>query len=198
MHLVSSFRLPASRVRQCSRAAEPVKPACRCRVQGFVRPCEGLGVPAGFDRIRSAAGALRVEAGGGKTGRVAVVLGAAVGLVGAGETSGVFVQPVLTAAQQGGSMLATGFVAWVIFQIMAENEPSFAAALDAKVVVAAGGAAGWFLLTGTWVFALLLVILFTGHRLFQASGRGLVNLNGILVVSTEVFLLLNWFFAFIH
>lgn len=81
---------------------------------------------------------------------------------------------------------------------MAENEPSFAAALDAKVVIAAGAAAGWFMLTGTWVFALLLVILFTGHRLFQASGRGLVNLNGILIVSTEVFLLLNWFFAFIH
>lgn len=126
---------------------------------------------------------------------VAVVLGTAVGLVGAGETSGVFVQPVLTAAQQGGSMLATGFVAWGIFQIMAENEPSFAAALDAKVVIAAGAAAGWFMLTGTWVSALLLVILFTGHRLFQSSGRGLVNLNGILIVSTEVFLLLNWFFA---
>lgn len=123
----------------------------------------------------------------------AVVAGVAVGLVILGQPSeGRLIPAIAEAAQQGGSMLATGLAGWALWRAGAHSMPTLPEVLDGKLVWATSAAAGYFLLSGTLSVLALGVVLLTVHHLFQASDERLtVDLNFSQIVGVEVCILLH-------
>lgn len=122
----------------------------------------------------------------------AVVAGVAVGLVVVGQPTGGFIPPIAAAAQQGGSMLATGLAGWALWRAGAHSMPTLPDVLDGKVVWATSAAAGYFLLSGTLSALALGVALLTVHQLFRARDESLkVDLNSSQIVGVEVCILLH-------
>lgn len=121
----------------------------------------------------------------------AVVAGIAVGLVVVGQSTGGFIPPV-AAAQQGGSMLATGLAGWALWRAGAHSMPTLPDVLDGKVVWATSAAAGYFLLSGTLSVLALGVVLLTVHHLFRVRDESLkVDLNFSQIIGVEVCILLH-------
>lgn len=122
----------------------------------------------------------------------AVVAGIAFGLVVVGQPTGGFIPPVVAAAQQGGSMLATGLAGWALWRAGAHSMPTLPDVLDGKVVWATSAAAGYFLFSGTLSVLALGVVLLTVHHLFRVRDESLkVDLNFSQIVGVEVCLLLH-------
>lgn len=123
----------------------------------------------------------------------AVVAGVAVGLVILGEpTEGRLIPTIAEAAQQGGSMLATGLAGWALWRAGTHSMPTLPEVLDGKVVWATSAAAGYFLLSGTLSVLALGVVLLTVHQLFRARDESLkVDLNFSQIVGVEVCILLH-------
>lgn len=123
----------------------------------------------------------------------AVVAGIAVGLVILGQPSeGRLIPTIAEAAQQGGSMLATGLAGWALWKAGAHSMPTLPAVLDGKVVWATSAAAGYFLFSGTLSVLALGVVLLTVHQLFRARDESLkVDLNFSQIVGVEVCILLH-------
>ena len=122
----------------------------------------------------------------------AVVAGVAFGLVIVGQPTGGFIPPIAAAAQQGGSMLATGLAGWALWKAGAHSMPTLPEVLDGKVVWATSAAAGYFLFSGTLSVLALGVVLLTVHQLFRARDESLkVDLNFSQVVGVEVCILLH-------
>lgn len=123
----------------------------------------------------------------------AVVAGVAVGLVILGQpTEGRLIPTIAEAAQQGGSMLATGLAGWALWRAGAHSMPTLPEVLDGKVVWATSAAAGYFLLSGTLSALALGVVLLTVHQLFRARDESLkVDLNSSQIVGVEVCILLH-------
>ena len=123
----------------------------------------------------------------------AVVAGVAVGLVILGQPSeGRLIPTIAEAAQQGGSMLATGLAGWALWKAGAHSMPTLPEVLDGKVVWATSAAAGYFLLSGTLSALALGVVLLTVHQLFRARDESLkVDLNSSQIVGVEVCILLH-------
>lgn len=123
----------------------------------------------------------------------AVVAGVAVGLVILGQpTEGRLIPTIAEAAQQGGSMLATGLVGWALWRAGAHSMPTLPEVLDGKLVWATSAAAGYFLLSGTLSVLALGVVLLTVHQLFRARDESLkVDLNFSQIVGVEVCILLH-------
>ena len=122
----------------------------------------------------------------------AVVAGVAVGLVILGQPTGGFIPPIAAAAQQGGSMLATGLAGWALWRAGTHSMPTLPEVLDGKVVWATSAAAGYFLLSGTLSALALGVALLTVHQLFRARDESLkVDLNFSQIVGVEVCILLH-------
>lgn len=122
----------------------------------------------------------------------AVVAGIAVGLVVVGQPTGGFIPPITAAAQQGGSMLATGLAGWALWKAGAHSMPTLPAVLDGKVVWATSAAAGYFLLSGTLSVLALGVVILTVHQLFRARDESLkVDLNFSQIIGVEVCILLH-------
>lgn len=122
----------------------------------------------------------------------AVVAGVAVGLVVVGQPTGGFIPPVAAAAQQGGSMLATGLAGWALWKAGTHSMPTLPEVLDGKLVWATSAAAGYFLLSGTLSALALGVVLLTVHQLFRARDESLkVDLNFSQIVGVEVCILLH-------
>ena len=123
----------------------------------------------------------------------AVVAGVAVGLVILGQPSeGRLIPTIAAAAQQGGSMLATGLAGWALWRAGAHSMPTLPDVLDGKVVWATSAAAGYFLLSGTLSALALGVVLLTVHQLFRARDESLkVDLNFSQIVGVEVCILLH-------
>lgn len=123
----------------------------------------------------------------------AVVAGVAVGLVILGQpTEGRLIPTIAEAAQQGGSMLATGLAGWALWRAGAHSMPTLPDVLDGKVVWATSAAAGYFLLSGTLSVLALGVALLTVHQLFRARDESLtVDLNFSQIVGVEVCILLH-------
>lgn len=123
----------------------------------------------------------------------AVVAGVAVGLVILGQPSeGRLIPTIAEAAQQGGSMLATGLAGWALWKAGAHSMPTLPEVLDGKVVWATSAAAGYFLLSGTLSVLALGVVLLTVHQLFRARDESLkVDLNFSQIVGVEVCILLH-------
>lgn len=122
-----------------------------------------------------------------------VVAGVAVGLVILGQPSeGRLIPTIAAAAQQGGSMLATGLAGWALWRAGAHSMPTLPDVLDGKVVWATSAAAGYFLLSGTLSALALGVALLTVHQLFRARDESLkVDLNFSQIVGVEVCILLH-------
>lgn len=123
----------------------------------------------------------------------AVVAGVAVGLVILGQPSeGRLIPTIAEAAQQGGSMLATGLAGWALWRAGAHSMPTLPDVLDGKVVWATSAAAGYFLLSGTLSALALGVALLTVHQLFRARDESLkVDLNFSQIIGVEVCILLH-------
>ena len=123
----------------------------------------------------------------------AVVAGVAVGLVILGQPSeGRLIPTIAEAAQQGGSMLATGLAGWALWRAGAHSMPTLPEVLDGKLVWATSAAAGYFLLTGTLSVVLLEITLLTAHCLLRAKYKSLhVDLNFAQIVAVQVCLMLN-------
>ena len=123
----------------------------------------------------------------------AVVAGVAVGLVILGQPSeGRLIPTIAEAAQQGGSMLATGLAGWALWKAGAHSMPTLPEVLDGKVVWATSAAAGYFLFSGTLSVLALGVVLLTVHQLFRARDESLkVDLNFSQIVGVEVCILLH-------
>lgn len=123
----------------------------------------------------------------------AVVAGVAVGLVILGQpTEGRLIPTIAEAAQQGGSMLATGLAGWALWRAGTHSMPTLPEALDGKLVWATSAAAGYFLLSGTLSALALGVVLLTVHQLFRARDESLkVDLNFSQIVGVEVCILLH-------
>ncbi|WP_049225916.1 hypothetical protein [Rothia mucilaginosa] len=123
----------------------------------------------------------------------AVVAGISVGLVILGQPSeGRLIPTIAEAAQQGGSMLATGLAGWALWRAGAHSMPTLPDVLDGKVVWATSAAAGYFLLSGTLSVLALGVVLLTVHQLFRARDESLkVDLNFSQIVGVEVCILLH-------
>ena len=123
----------------------------------------------------------------------AVVAGVAVGLVILGQPSeGRLIPTIAAAAQQGGSMLATGLAGWALWRAGTHSMPTLPEVLDGKVVWATSAAAGYFLLSGTLSALALGVALLTVHQLFRAREESLkVDLNFSQIVGVEVCILLH-------
>lgn len=123
----------------------------------------------------------------------AVVAGVAVGLVILGQPSeGRLIPTIAEAAQQGGSMLATGLIGWALWRAGAHSMPTLPEVLDGKLVWATSAAAGYFLLTGTLSVVLLEITLLTAHYLLRAKYKSLhVDLNFAQIVAVQVCLMLN-------
>ena len=123
----------------------------------------------------------------------AVVAGVAVGLVILGEpTEGRLIPTIAEAAQQGGSMLATGLAGWALWRAGARSMPTLPDVLNGKLVWATSAAAGYFLLTGTLSIILLEITLLTTHYLLRAKYKSLqVDLNFAQIVAVQVCLMLN-------
>lgn len=122
----------------------------------------------------------------------AVVAGVAVGLVILGQLTGGFIPPVAAAAQQGGSMLATGLMGWALWRAGAHSMPTLPDVLDGKVVWATSAAAGYLMLSGTLSVLALGVVLLTVHQLFRVRDESLkVDLNFSQIIGVEVCILLH-------
>mgnify|MGYP001739903714 CR=1 len=122
----------------------------------------------------------------------AVVAGVAFGLVVVGQPTGGFIPPIAAAAQQGGSMLATGLMGWALWRAGAHSMPTLPEVLDGKLVWATSAAAGYFMLSGTLSVLALGVVLLTVHQLFRARDESLkVDLNFSQIVGVEVCILLH-------
>ena len=123
----------------------------------------------------------------------AVVAGVAVGLVVVGQPSdGRLIPTIAEAAQQGGSMLATGLAGWALWRAGAHSMPTLPEVLDGKLVWATSAAAGYFLLSGTLSVLALGVVLLTVHQLFRVRDESLkVDLNFSQIVGIEVCILLH-------
>ena len=122
----------------------------------------------------------------------AMVAGVAVGLVVVGQPTGGFIPPIAAAAQQGGSMLATGLAGWALWRAGAHSMPTLPDVLDGKVVWATSAAAGFFLFSGTLSVLALGVVLLTVHQLFRVRDESLkVDLNFSQIVGVEVCILLH-------
>ena len=123
----------------------------------------------------------------------AVVAGIAVGLVILGQPSeGRLIPTIAEAAQQGGSMLATGLAGWALWRAGAHSMPTLPDVLDGKVVWATSAAAGYFLLSGTLSALALGVALLTVHHLFRVRDESLtVDLNISQIIGVEVCILLH-------
>lgn len=123
----------------------------------------------------------------------AVVAGVAVGLVILGQpTEGRLIPTIAEAAQQGGSMLATGLAGWALWRAGTHSMPTLPEVLDGKLVWATSAAAGYFLLSGTLSALALGVVLLTVHQLFRARDESLkVDLNFSQIVGVEVCILLH-------
>lgn len=123
----------------------------------------------------------------------AVVAGIATGLVILGQpTEGRLIPTIAEAAQQGGSMLATGLAGWALWRAGARSMPTLPDVLNGKLVWATSAAAGYFLLTGTLSVVLLEVTLLTTHYLLRAKYKSLhVDLNFAQIVAVQVCLMLN-------
>lgn len=123
----------------------------------------------------------------------AVVAGIATGLVILGQpTEGRLIPTVAEAAQQGGSMLATGLAGWALWKAGAHSMPTLPDVLNGKLVWATSAAAGYFLLTGTLSVVLLEITLLTAHCLLRAKYKSLhVDLNFAQIVAVQVCLMMN-------
>ena len=123
----------------------------------------------------------------------AVVAGVAVGLVILGQpTEGRLIPTIAAAAQQGGSMLATGLAGWALWKAGTHSMPTLPDVLDGKVVWATSAAAGYFLLSGTLSVLALGVVLLTVHHLFRVRDESLkVDLNFSQIIGVEVCILLH-------
>ena len=123
----------------------------------------------------------------------AVVAGIATGLVILGQpTEGRLIPTIAEAAQQGGSMLATGLAGWALWKAGSHSMPTLPDVLNGKLVWATSAAAGYFLLTGTLSIVLLEVTLLTTHYLLRAKYKSLqVDLNFAQIVAVQVCLMLN-------
>lgn len=123
----------------------------------------------------------------------AVVAGIATGLVILGQpTEGRLIPTIAEAAQQGGSMLATGLAGWALWRAGARSMPTLPDVLNGKLVWATSAAAGYFLLTGTLSIVLLEITLLTTHYLLRAKYKSLhVDLNFAQIVAVQVCLMLN-------
>ena len=122
----------------------------------------------------------------------AVVAGVAVGLVVVGQPTGGFIPPIAAAAQQGGSMLATGLAGWALWRAGTHSMPTLPEVLDGKVVWATSAAAGYFLFSGTLSVLALGVVLLTVHQLFRVRDESLkVDLNFSQIIGVEVCILLH-------
>lgn len=123
----------------------------------------------------------------------AVVAGIATGLVILGQpTEGRLIPTIAEAAQQGGSMLATGLAGWALWRAGARSMPTLPDVLNGKIVWATSAAAGYFLLTGTLSIILLEITLLTTHYLLRAKYKSLqVDLNFAQIVAVQVCLMLN-------
>lgn len=123
----------------------------------------------------------------------AVVAGIATGLVILGQpTEGRLIPTIAEAAQQGGSMLATGLAGWALWRAGVHSMPTLPDVLNGKLVWATSAAAGYFLLTGTLSVVLLEITLLTTHYLLRAKYKSLhVDLNFAQIVAVQVCLMLN-------
>lgn len=129
----------------------------------------------------------------------AVVAGIATGLVILGQpTEGRLIPTIAEAAQQGGSMLATGLAGWALWKAGTHSMPTLPDVLNGKLVWATSAAAGYFLFTGTLSIILLEVTLLTAHYLLRAKYKSLrVDLNFAQIVAVQVCLMLNMMFLMI-
>lgn len=123
----------------------------------------------------------------------AVVAGIATGLVILGQpTEGRLIPTVAEAAQQGGSMLATGLAGWALWKAGAHSMPTLPDVLNGKLVWATSAAAGYFLLTGTLSIVLLEITLLTVHYFVRAKYESLhVDLNISQIVAVQGCLMMN-------
>ena len=123
----------------------------------------------------------------------AVVAGIATGLVILGQpTEGRLIPTIAEAAQQGGSMLATGLAGWALWKAGAHSMPTLPDVLNGKLVWATSAAAGYFLLTGTLSIVLLEITLLTIHYFVRAKYESLhVDLNISQIVAVQGCLMMN-------
>lgn len=126
----------------------------------------------------------------------AVVAGIATGLVILGQpTEGRLIPTIAEAAQQGGSMLATGLAGWALWKAGAHSMPTLPDVLNGKLVWATSAAAGYFLLTGTLSIVLLEITLLTIHYFVRAKYESLhVDLNISQIVAVQGCLMMNMMF----
>jgi hypothetical protein len=123
----------------------------------------------------------------------AVVAGLATGLVILGQpTEGRLIPTIAEAAQQGGSMLATGLAGWALWRAGARSMPTLPDVLNGKLVWATSAAAGYFLLPGTLSIILLEITLLTIHYFLRAKYKLLqVDLNFSQIISVQGYLMMN-------
>lgn len=123
----------------------------------------------------------------------AVVAGIATGLVILGQpTEGRLIPTIAEAAQQGGSMLATGLAGWALWKAGAHSMPTLPDVLNGKLVWATSAAAGYFLLTGTLSIVLLEITLLTIHYFVRAKYESLhVDLNISQIIAVQGCLMMN-------
>lgn len=126
----------------------------------------------------------------------AVVAGIATGLVILGQpTEGRLIPTIAEAAQQGGSMLATGLAGWALWKAGAHSMPTLPDVLNGKIVWATSAAAGYFLFTGTLSVVLLEITLLTIHYFLRAKYEPLhVDLNFSQIIAVQGCLMMNMMF----
>ena len=123
----------------------------------------------------------------------AVVAGIATGLVILGQpTEGRLIPTIAEAAQQGGSMLATGLAGWALWKAGSHSMPTLPDVLNGKIVWATSAAVGYFLLTGTLSIILLEITLLTIHYFLRAKYKLLqVDLNFSQIIAVQGCLMMN-------
>lgn len=123
----------------------------------------------------------------------AVVAGIATGLVILGQpTEGRLIPTIAEAAQQGGSMLATGLAGWALWKAGAHSMPTLPDVLNGKIVWATSAAVGYFLFTGTLSVVLLEITLLTIHYFLRAKYKLLkVDLNFSQIIAVQGCLMMN-------
>jgi hypothetical protein len=126
----------------------------------------------------------------------AVVAGIATGLVILGQpTEGRLIPTIAEAAQQGGSMLATGLAGWALWKAGSHSMPTLPDVLNGKIVWATSAAAGYFLFTGTLSVVLLEITLLTVHYFVRAKYESLhVDLNFSQIIAVQGCLMMNMMF----
>lgn len=123
----------------------------------------------------------------------AVVAGIATGLVILGQpTEGRLIPTIAEAAQQGGSMLATGLAGWALWKAGSHSMPTLPDVLNGKIVWATSAAVGYFLFTGTLSVVLLEITLLTIHYFVRAKYESLhVDLNFSQIIAVQGCLMMN-------